>query len=833
MTTGYDFTSIEKKWQKQWDELKSFHAEDFSNKPKYYCLVMFPYPSGRIHMGHVRNYAIGDVISRYKRMHGMNVMHPIGWDAFGMPAENAALSRGVPPAKWTYENIDVMRSQLKSLGISYDWQREIATCHVSYYGLEQDLFLQMYEKGLVYRKRSWVNWCSQCETVLANEQVIDGKCWRCEFTVTQKELWGWFLKITQYADELLKDLELLRGKWPDRVLTMQSNWIGKSEGALVQFAIDGFQDAQIEIFTTRPDTLYGVTFMSIAPEHSLVSELVKGLPQEKSVMQFVEKIKSQDVTVRTQQIEKEKEGVFTGRYAIHPLTGHKVPIYVANFVVMDYGTGAVMAVPAHDQRDFEFAKKYNLEIKVVIQPTDQKLDSKTMSEAYVDIGVMTNSAEFDGLGSEEFKKKIIQKLEDKKAGQREITYRLRDWGISRQRYWGNPIPFIHCSACGVVPVRKQDLPVILPENIEIKSLGSSPLEKVPGFVNTTCPQCGKAAKREADTMDTFMESSWYYARYTCPDYKGILDKKRVDYWLPVDQYIGGIEHAVLHLLYSRFFHKVMRDLGYVKSDEPFGRLLTQGMVIKDGSKMSKSKGNVVDPNEIIAKYGCDSVRLFCLFASPPEKDLDWSSEGLEGCYRFLKRVWTKIDERLDIIQKTQDKNIQLTDISHEDDKKVLQKVHQSVKKATLNIEDNFHFNTVISEMMELVNLIYQWDAKISVYSTMQASLLRFAFKQLLLILYPFVPHFSSELFEKLSLGKIDQEKWPSYSEAVLFEDQVEIAIQVNGKMRGHAVVSINIDEAGVRTLVEKDEQINRFIGGKPIKKIVLVPKRLANVIIES
>ena len=628
--------NVEEKWQQFWEESSAFRATRNEDKEKYYLLEMFPYPSGRIHMGHVRNYSIGDVIARFMRMRGRNVLHPMGWDAFGMPAENAAIQHKSHPGTWTYENIEYMRSQLKKLGFSYDWDREIATCHVDYYRWEQLIFLKMYEKGLAYKKNSFVNWCPKCETVLANEQVEDGGCWRCDSEVVQKELDQWFLRITDYAEELLEYTNKLPG-WPERVLTMQRNWIGKSSGCEIDFALEGGAGS-VRVFTTRQDTLYGATFMSLAPEHPLAMELATSERREE-VAAFIDKVKRTDKQVRTAE-DLEKEGVFTGSYCINPVTGQRMPIYLANFVLPEYGTGAVMAVPTHDQRDFEFAQKYDLPLQVVIQPEGETLDSATMTAAFTDEGVMVNSGPFDGMNSGESKEKIADYLEKEGFGKKTVNYRLRDWGISRQRYWGNPIPIIYCDSCGVVPVPESDLPVVLPMDAKFSGEGGNPLAKVSSFVSVACPKCGKPARRETDTMDTFVQSSWYFLRYCCPRFdQGPLDREETEYWMSVDQYIGGIEHAVLHLLYARFFTKVLRDLGYVNIDEPFINLLTQGMVIKDGAKMSKSKGNVVDPDSLIKVYGADTARLFSLFASPPERDLEWSDQGVDGSFRFLNRVW--------------------------------------------------------------------------------------------------------------------------------------------------------------------------------------------------
>ena len=646
MKEAYNPQEVERKWQYIWSEKRVYEVTEDHNKEKYYVLEMFPYPSGRIHMGHVRNYTIGDVIARYKRTLGFNVLHPIGWDAFGLPAENAAIERGVHPAKWTYENIAQMKAQLKRLGFSYDWDREITTSDPNYYKWEQMAFTRMFDRGLAYKRSSVVNWCPSCETVLANEQVEAGGCWRCKSSVTQRELEGWFFKITDYTEQLLDGCERLKDGWPERVLTMQRNWIGKSTGAEIGFPLEETIEGvrSLRIFTTRPDTVFGVTFVCIAPEHPTSERIVKGKPQEKEALQFIQRINRQSNVERVAEGVK-KEGVFTGAYCINPFSAERIPIYIANFVLMEYGTGVIMCVPAHDQRDFEFAKEYCLHIKVVIQPEGDVINPDDMKCAYEDVGTMVNSGEFSGLPSEIGKKKVIEYAETRGLGKRQINYRLRDWGISRQRYWGAPIPIIYCGKCGTLAVPDNELPVELPMDVEFTGKGGSPLAKIERFVNTKCHKCGGDARRETDTMDTFVESSWYFLRYTSPDFeKGMLDGVRGKYWLPVDQYIGGIEHAILHLLYARFYTKVLRDLGMCDLDEPFINLLTQGMVIKDGGKMSKSLGNIVDPDNMIAKYGADTVRIFMLFASPVERDLDWSDEGIEGAYRFLNRVWRLVYE---------------------------------------------------------------------------------------------------------------------------------------------------------------------------------------------
>ncbi|MBI1883011.1 MAG: leucine--tRNA ligase [Chlamydiae bacterium] len=827
----YSFKEIESKWQHFWEEERSFHATEKSTHPKFYCLVMFPYPSGRIHMGHVRNYAIGDVVARYKRMKGFNVLHPMGWDAFGLPAENAAIQHGVHPSEWTYDNIAFMKNQLKKMGLSYDWSREIATCDPSYYGLEQRLFLKMYEKGLVYKRRSFVNWCSDCETVLANEQVVDGRCWRCESEVTQKDLEQWFFKITAYAEELLQDLEKLKEGWPERVLTMQRNWIGKSMGAEIHFPVVGRSSEFLKIFTTRVDTLYGVTFMSVAPEHPQILEWVKGTSQESSVRVFVEKVLKESQRDRT-DLTREKEGVFTGVYCVHPLTQENIPVYVANFVLMEYGTGAVMAVPAHDQRDFEFAKKYNIPVKVVIQPEGEILDSKTMTQAYVEDGLQAHCGSFDGLKNQEAILKISEFLEEKKIGQRVVHYKLRDWGISRQRYWGTPIPVLHCHTCGTVPVPEGDLPVLLPKDVKFTGMGASPLADHESFVRARCPKCGGPARRETDTMDTFVESSWYFARYTCPQCDEPLDVSKVKYWLPVDQYIGGIEHAVLHLLYSRFFSKVLRDLGFLKVDEPFSRLLTQGMVIKDGAKMSKSKGNVVDPDMLIDRYGADTARLFSLFAAPPEKDLDWNDEGVEGSFRFLKRVWTKVNEFLEK-KSGENSNVSLDSMEGMTDleKKLYRKTHSTLKKVSQDIEDAYHFNTAISAIMELVNEIYHFDVE-EKPSSRGMAILSEALKMVVILLSPFCPHISEELWEMLGESdSVGQVSWPHWNEKVLQEDSIEIVIQINGKVRSRLQIAPTLSSSELEKKILEDEKIQKFLSGARVKKFIHVPKKLVNVIV--
>ena len=820
----YDFKTIEEKWQQKWLDEKTHTASSDSDKPKYYVLEMFPYPSGRIHMGHVRNYTIGDVVARYKRMRGYNVLHPMGWDAFGLPAENAAQKNNSHPATWTYDNIDYMRNQLRQLGLSYDWQREIATCNPKYYLWEQILFLEMYAKGLVYQKVTTVNWCHSCQTVLANEQVIDGTCWRCDQPISPRKMNGWFFRITSYAEELLQDLEKLSG-WPEKVVTMQRNWIGKSTGLACSFKVDGM-DEEIKIFTTRPDTIFGVTFMSLAPEHPLLDALIANTPHEAQIRTFVAQ-----VTTEKQQMgpdeELEKKGIFTGRYCINPFTGQKVPVYVANFVLIEYGTGAVMAVPAHDERDFAFAKKYTLPIKPVVLPQDSSLDPAAMEDAYTGSGVLADSGQFTGLDSETAKAAIIDYARAQGFGDAHITYRLRDWGISRQRYWGAPIPIIHCDSCGVQPVPLADLPVVLPSDDNLQQSACQPLHQRSSFIATTCPSCGKPAHRETDTMDTFVESSWYFVRFASPRHlTGLVDKKEAQYWLPVDQYIGGVEHAILHLLYSRFFVKVLRDLGYLSIDEPFTNLLTQGMVIKDGAKMSKSKGNVVDPDQLIQHYGADTVRLFSLFAAPPEKDLEWNAQGVDGTSRFLNRVYRFITSKPDL----RDQTAAQAELN-ESGKTLHRKYHQTIKRVTENIENNFHFNTAISSVMELFNtLISVTDGDVD----KQAPdwIVKESLTGMLVLLSPMVPHFCAEMWEFLKQSdSIENQPWPVYDSEAAKEELLTIVIQIKGKVRSRLQVPADIDDETLASMALADENVQRYIDGQQIKKTIVVQKKLVNIVI--
>ena len=819
----YDPQAIEEKWQADWEQKELFRVGEDATREKYYLLEMFPYPSGRIHMGHVRNYSIGDVVARYKRMRGYNVLHPMGWDAFGMPAENAAIQHGIHPAVWTYNNIAYMKKQLKRLGFGYDWSRELATCDVEYYGWEQWLFLKMYERGLVYKKSAAVNFCEQCQTVLANEQVEDGRCWRCSEEVAQNELPQWFFAITKYADELHEYTEKLPG-WPERVLSMQRNWIGKSHGVEVDFPTpDG---EKLTIFTTRPDTLYGVTFMVLAPEHPWATRIAHGTPHEKEVLAFVEKARALDKSYRA-ELATEKEGVYTGRHVINPLTGTDVPLYIGNFVLGEYGTGAIMSVPAHDQRDFEFAKRYGLPIIITIMPEGRSLSPEAMEEAHEGEGVLVNSAQFNGLPNREAIPRIIDYLEEKGLGKRTTNYRLRDWGISRQRYWGAPIPIIYCDDCGAVPVPYEDLPVVLPLDLQVQMVGKSPLAECPEFYAVPCPKCKKQARRETDTMDTFVESSWYFLRYASPRFdKAPLDREKVDYWMPVDQYIGGIEHAVLHLLYSRFFNRVMNELGFVTVREPFENLLTQGMVIKDGSKMSKSKGNVVDPDYLVEKYGADTARLFCLFASPPEKDLDWSDKGVEGCFRFLQRVWRLIVERADLLNGVTPSVVPSN--SGKEAAHLLFMTHKTVKKVTEDV-DRFHLNTAIASIMELVNALYKY-VEVERKGE-ELALLRGAIEHLIILLSPFCPHITEELWQTLGkTGHMANEVWPAYTEAYTREEKVTVAVQVNGKLRDTCEVERDLDEAALREIALALDKVKKHMENREARKIIVIPNKLVNIV---
>ena len=859
MIMKYEPIAIEEKWQKKWEDEKAFKVTEDPQKKKYYLLEMFPYPSGKIHIGHVRNYTIGDVVARYKRMKGFNVLHPMGWDAFGLPAENAAIEHKIHPAKWTNENISHMKKQLKRMGFSYDWDREISTCDPKYYRWEQQFFIWMFEKGLAYKKRSTVNFCSKCDTVLANEQVESGLCWRCSTEVQEKVLDQWFFKITAYIEELLDYCDKLPG-WPERVMTMQKNWIGKSYGCEVNFPLVG-SDEQIKVFTTRQDTLFGATFMLVAAEHPLVTQLSKGKAIEKDVLRFVEKVKKQDKLMRTSE-SYEKEGIFLEAYCENPLTGKKMPVYAANFVLADYGTGCVMAVPTHDQRDFEFAKKFNLPLIVVIQPKGHELDAEKMTEAYVEEGILVNSDQFNGMENTKVLEAIADFLETQGKGKRTIQYRLRDWGISRQRYWGAPIPMINCDKCGIVPAKESDLPIVLPTNIIFGSEGGSPLSALKEFVDTTCPKCGGKAARETDTMDTFVESSWYFDRYCSPDCdtKPGLDRKKLDYWMPVDQYIGGIEHAILHLLYARFYTKMLRDFGVIGVDEPFTNLLTQGMVCKEtmrckehgylfpeqaadgkchicGSeviigkteKMSKSLKNVIDPDYLVKKYGADTARIFCLFAAPPEKDLEWSDQGVEGSFRFLGRLWRIFEEYLDDIKSIKPLS---ASVNLEDELKALRrKTHQTIRKVTIDIEDRFHFNTAISAVMELVNTVYQIkrpgkDDKIALATV------REALETAIILLVPIVPHITEEIWQMLGHKTLAAGvSWPDFDPAIASEEEMTIVVQINGKLRSRMTVSIDEDAEKIKQIALADEKIIALLSGAKVLKVIYVPKKLVNIVV--
>jgi len=861
----YPFEEIETKWQSIWEKSKLFKVEKNRNKKKFYCLEMFPYPSGKIHIGHVRNYSIGDVLARYKRAKGYNILHPIGWDSFGLPAENAAIERNVHPAEWTFSNIEKMKGQLKRLGFSYDWEREIATCKPEYYRWNQWIFLQMYKKGLAYKNEASVNVCPKCNTVLANEQVEDGECWRCKTKVIIKTLSQWFLKITDYAEELLELLEDMPG-WPCRVKTMQKNWIGKSYGVMVNFNFDG---EDFPIFTTRPDTIYGVTFMAIAPEHPLTQEIIKEAKNKKELSSFVEKAKREDKIKRSSE-DYEKEGIFTGRYVVNTLSGDKIPLYIANFVLMEYGTGAIMAVPAHDQRDFEFAKKYGLPIKVVIQNRDRSLDPLYMKEAYVEDGINVDSGPITGIPNKEGIDKISDYIEKKGLGKRTVNYRLKDWLISRQRYWGTPIPVIYCDKCGIVPVNEEDLPVMLPEDVTFAGV-NNPLAVNAEFLDVVCPKCGGRSERETDTMDTFIDSSWYFERYTSPnDKKAAFNREDVDYWMNVDQYIGGIEHAILHLLYARFFTKFLRDIDLVNIDEPFERLLTQGMVTKETcycknhgylypdevdvdnhckrckeevaigriEKMSKSKRNVIDPDDIIKRYGADTTRFFILFASPPEKDLEWSESGVEGGFRFLNRLYRLFIDAKEIykenIKKIDDyekKVLKKPDVSGME-KEILFNINKTIKKVSDDIENRFHFNTAIASIMELFN--YYNSIPIGKVKNNEETLLAYLYglKNMLIILSPFVPYLTEELWHKIGHeGFILNESWPDYNEELTKQDVITLVIQVNGKLRARLEVPGGLGNDEIKKIALGNEKIIHYTEGKELVNVIVVRDKLVNIVV--
>ena len=817
---------IEAKWQKYWEENKTFKVEKDDSKPKSYVLEMFPYPSGNLHMGHVRNYSIGDVIARFRTMKGFNVLHPMGWDSFGMPAENAAIKHNIPPKKWTMENIANMTRQLKALGLSYDWDREVATCKEDYYKWTQWFFELFYKRGLAVKKESAVNWCDTCNTVLANEQVIDGKCWRCDHEVVKKDLSQWFFKITDYADELLKDLSLLEG-WPERVKTMQRNWIGRSEGLEFTFEIPALND-KVAVYTTRPDTAYGVTFMALAAEHPLIKKLCENNPKADEINAFCERVRNQSEIERTSS-ESEKEGVFTGVYCINPFTGRKVEIWVTNYVLYDYGTGAVMGVPTGDQRDWMFADKYGIEKIVTICPIGKELKLEEMTCAYEEKeGMLVNSGEFTGMEMHKAMSAIMDKAEAEGFGKRRVNYRLRDWLISRQRYWGAPIPIIYCPHCGEVLVPEDQLPVRLPEDVSFTAGAKSPLATSEEFVHCKCPKCGADATRETDTMDTFLCSSWYYLRYTdAHNDKMPFDKDLNNYWGPVDQYIGGIEHAILHLLYSRFFVKVLRDAGLVDYDEPFSNLLTQGMVIKDGAKMSKSLGNVVSPEEILSKYGADTARLFILFAAPPERELEWSDQGVEGSFRFLNRIWRIVQAFEAVLAQ------KVTEYDHsnlsEADKDLRRVLHGSIKKVTNDIETRFNFNTAISTMMELVNALYAYKEAVK---EPNAGLVYEAISDLIKMMSPFVPHITEELWRGAidANSSVHEQSWPECDEEALKVDNVEIVLQVNGKVRGRLTVPAEATKEELEKIAMADANVQAHIGDATVRKVICVPGRLVNIV---
>jgi len=829
MRESYPFREVEAKWQRAWEEKKVFQAVEDRRKAKYYCLEMYPYPSGRIHMGHVRNYAIGDVISRFKLMKGFNVLHPIGWDALGMPAENAAIQHGVHPQKWTLDNIDHMRNQLKSLGISYDWSREINTCLPEYYKWNQWIFLKMFERGLAYRKKSWVNWCPKCRTVLANEQAAGGVCWRCESKVEQKEMDHWFLRITAYARELLQGHDLLE-KWPEHVLLMQKNWIGESEGALVSFPLEN-SGQKIDVFTTRIDTIYGATFLLLSPEHPLSLELVADHPDRERIAQWVSRA-IREMRMKKGAGEEEKEGIDTGKRVINPFSGEKIPVWIANYVLMDYGTGAIMAVPAHDQRDFEFARKYSLPIRVVIAPEGDPAFREPLAAAFESEGVLVESGPFTGLRSREAMVKMAEHARQLGFGEPSIVYRLRDWGISRQRYWGTPIPIIHCPKCGVVGVPYEDLPVVLPPDVEFTGEEGSPLEKALEFVNTVCPKCGGAARRETDTMDTFFDSSWYFFRYTSPlAEEAPFVPEAASYWLPVDLYIGGVEHAILHLIYARFFTKVLRDLGYTDIAEPFPHYLAQGMVTKDGAAMSKSRGNVVDPDEIIREYGADALRLFILFASPPEKEFAWTTEGIEGCFRFLNRVWGLIEENKDIFEEPWKAPSAQSFATGKEAGLLLKRTHQTIKKVSEDIEKRFHLNTAISSIMELYNVIRRVKDTLRQDETGRF-VLRQSLEHLILLLFPFAPHLCEELWERTGHRTLlARHPWPDYDPELAREELLTIVVQVNGKLRDRFEVEAGTLEAEIRERALQLPRIRALVEGKEVKKVITVENKLVNIVV--
>ncbi len=819
---------IEKEWQKVWEDNKFGKTYDDSDKPKYYALSMFPYPSGKLHMGHVRNYTITDVIARFKKMHGFNVLHPIGWDSFGLPAENAAIQHNENPEKWTDENISYMKMQLKKLGLMYDWDREVATCKPDYYKWTQWLFLQLYKKGLAYKKEAAVNWCDECATVLANEQVIDGKCWRCDSVVEKKYLSQWFLKITDYAEQLLQDIDKLEG-WPDSVKTMQRNWIGKSQGAILKFKVKEIEGLEIPVYTTRPDTVYGITYLVVAPEYKDIEKLTT--PEQKEAVEAYRANARKMTEIERLSTERVKTGVPLGTHAINPFNGEEFPLWTADYALVEYGTGAVMAVPTHDERDFDFAKKYNLPMKVVIQSPENPSDCK--DAAYTDPGVLVNSEEFNGMENEKAKKAITQKAVDGGYGEFKTQYRLRDWLISRQRYWGAPIPIVYCEKCGPQPVPEDQLPVKLPEDVDFKVVGKSPILTSKTFLETTCPVCGGKATRETDTMDTFICSSWYYLRYAdAKNSNAPFSKELVNKWLPVDQYVGGIEHAILHLLYSRFFTKALKDLGLLDFDEPFKNLLTQGMVLKDGSKMSKSKGNTVDPDEIFENYGADTARLFILSDSPPARDFDWSDAGVEGCYKFLNRVWR--------LYASQQQNLILDyklpeDVSTltKENNDLVRTTHIAIKGITQDISNEFQFNTVISKYREFVNAIYDYAGKKSEFSEEDKNVFSFAMVTLLKLMAPTTVHLTEELYHQMGgKGSIHETQWPKYDDKLAKTAAITLVVQINGKVKDKIEVDSESSKEELEKAAMASEKIKEAIDGKQIVKTIVVPGRLVNIVVK-
>jgi leucyl-tRNA synthetase len=810
---------IDKKWQDYWAKIRLFNVDvKDTSKPKYYCLVMFPYPSSELHVGHARNYVIGDAVARYKIMQGFCVLTPMGWDAFGLPAENQAIKHKVHPKRWTYDNIERIKEQLNSWGIGYDWDREVTTCQPIYYKWTQWIFLKLYQKGLAYRKEAYVNWCPHCLTVLANEQVISGRCERCSRDVEQKKLKQWFFKITDFAERLLKDLEGLKD-WPEKVKIMQRNWIGKSEGVRIHFPLKDSPEV-INCFTTRVDTIFGATFLALSWDHPLIEQIIKDNPNKEQILRFIEKVKNQPPSARLLE-NFEKEGVFTGKFAINPMTKKEIPIWIANYILTEYGTGAIMCVPAHDSRDFEFAKKYDLPIVEVIRSQKRDVRTQEIEEAYEGEGILVNSGEFSGLSSEEAKQKIAEYMERNNIGKREVNYKLRDWLISRQRYWGAPIPIIYCPACGEIPVPEEDLPVLLPEAVEFLPTGQSPLAFLEEFINTTCPRCGSIAKRETDTMDTFVDSSWYYLRYISPHNENVpFDTQDVNYWLPVDQYIGGVEHAILHLMYSRFINKFFYDLGLVNFCEPFQRLFTQGMIVKDGAKMSKSKGNVVSPDYIIDKYGADTMRLYILFIGPPERDAEWQDEGLLGAARFINRVL----RLLDVWREYKDTR---RGTPNSEERTLLKKMHSTIKDVTQDLEGNFQFNTAISKIMELVNQVYKSLDTGQIRKDIFGQVLDTVF----LLLAPFTPHISEEA--NFALGRsesIFRRRWPQYNQEFLFEKKIEIPVLIDGKLRAHIDIDVDWPKERVERLALSVEKVKRHLKGASPKKVIYVERRILNIV---